>query len=148
MTRSDIKIRHRMVTKLIVTTGFVLLVAMLIWAYFNIDYQKNKQMENIVAGTDRLTNTIRLGTQYAMMLNSRDDITQIITNIGKQEEIENIRIYNKSGEIKFSNSPIEVDNLTNIEAEASAEFKADGGSGAELTSGASTTVKGSLVKIN
>jgi histidine kinase len=118
MTRSEIKIRHRMVTKLIVTTGFVLLVAMLIWAYFNIDYQKNKQIEHIVAGTDRLTNTIRLGAQYAMMLNSRDDITQIISNIGKQEEIENIRIYNKAGEIKFSNNPKEVDNITNIEAEA------------------------------
>lgn len=118
MPRSEIKIRHRMVTKLIVTTGFVLLVAMMIWAYFNIDYQQNKQMENIVAGTDRLTNTIRLGTQYAMMLNSRDDITQIISNIGKQKEIENIRIYNKAGEIKFSNSPAEVDNITNIEAEA------------------------------
>lgn len=107
-----------MVTKLIVATGFVLLVAMLIWAYFNINYQKNKQIENIVAGTDRLTNTIRLGAQYAMMLNSRDNITQIITNIGKQKEIENIRIYNKAGEIKFSNSPSEVDDITNIEAEA------------------------------
>lgn len=107
-----------MVTKLIVTTGLVLLVAMSIWAYFNIDYQKNKQMENIVAGTDRLTNTIRLGAHYAMMLNSRDDITQIITNIGKQKEIENIRIYNKAGEIKFSNRADEVDRITDIEAEA------------------------------
>ncbi|MGD8844937.1 MAG: PAS domain S-box protein [Desulfobacteraceae bacterium] len=118
MTRSEIKIRHRMVTKLIVTTGLVLLMAMLIWANYNIDYQKRKQMENIVAGTDRLTNTIRLGTQYAMMLNSRDDITQIIANIGRQEEIENIRIYNKAGEIKFSNRTDEVDRITNIEAEA------------------------------
>jgi histidine kinase len=53
-----------------------------------------------------------------MMLNSRDDITQIITNIGKQKEIENIRIYNKAGEIKFSNRADEVDRITNIEAEA------------------------------
>lgn len=118
MSRSEIKIRHRMVTKLIVTTGLVLLMAMLVWANYNIDYQKKKQMENIVAGTDRLTNTIRLGAQYAMMLNSRDDITQIIANIGKQKEIENIRIYNKAGEIKFSNRTAEVDRITNIEAEA------------------------------
>ncbi len=118
MTKSDIRIRHRMVTKLIVTAGLVLLIAMLIWAYFNIDYQKKKQMENILTGTDRLTNTIRLGTQYAMMLNSRDDITQIIANIGKQKEIENIRIYNKAGEIKFSKRVSEVDQTTNIEAEA------------------------------
>jgi histidine kinase len=75
-------------------------------------------MAEIVQGTDRLTNTIKLGTHYAMMLNSRDDINQIITNIGRQEEIKNIRIYNKEGEIKFSDQPDEVDTKTNIKAEA------------------------------
>ena len=75
-------------------------------------------MGNIVAGTDRLTNTIRLGTHYAMMLNSRDDINQIINNIGRQKEIESIRIYNKEGQIKFSNRPSEVETTTNIKDEA------------------------------
>ena len=53
-------------------------------------------MDDIVTDTDRLTNTIRLGAHYAMMLNSRDDINQIINNIGGQKEIETIRIYNKA----------------------------------------------------
>ena len=53
-----------------------------------------------------------------MMLNSRDDINQIINNIGGQKEIETIRIYNKQGQIKFSNKTAEVDSKTNIEAEA------------------------------
>jgi histidine kinase len=75
-------------------------------------------MDHIVVGTDRLTNTIRLGTQYAMMLNSRDDINQIINNIGRQAEIENIRIYNKEGQIKFSKQRAEVDQITKIKAEA------------------------------
>jgi len=75
-------------------------------------------MDDIVIGTDRLTNTIRLGAHYAMMLNSRDDINQIINNIGGQKEIETIRIYNKEGQIKFSNLTSEVDRKTNIEAEA------------------------------
>jgi histidine kinase len=43
-----------------------------------------------------------LGTHYAMMLNSRDDITQIIQNISRQKGIENIRIYNKLYSLKFS----------------------------------------------
>ncbi len=37
---------------------------------------------------------------------------------------------------------------TNIEAKAKAEFKADGGAGSKLTSGATTTVKGATVMIN
>jgi len=112
------KIRRSLVSKLILTVGIVFLLSITTWAYFNVSHQKEKLMSNIVAGTDRLTTTIRLGTHYAMMLNSRDDINQIIQNIGKQPEIENIRIYNKAGQIKFSNRLSEVDMATNIKAEA------------------------------
>ena len=111
-------IRNRLIFKLILTVGLIFLLSVSIWAYFNINYQKEKAMQHIVGATDRLTMSIRLGTHYAMMLNSRDDINQIIMNIGRLPEIENIRIYNKEGEIKFSNRPSEVDLVTNIKAEA------------------------------
>jgi histidine kinase len=111
-------IRRRLATKLILTVGLTLLVTISTWAYFNINHQEKKLMENIVAGTDRLTNTIKLGTHYAMMLNSRDEINQIIHNIGRQKEIETIRIYNKGGKIKYSNRPTEIDTATNIKDEA------------------------------
>ena len=103
---------------MIFTVGSTLLLTISAWAYFNIKHQKAKLMDNILLGTDRLTNTIKLGTHYAMMLNSRDDINQIINNIGKTPEIQNIRIYNKAGQIKFSNRAAEIDQLTNIKAEA------------------------------
>ncbi len=111
-------IRRSLVSKIILAVGLTLLVTISTWAYFNINYQEKKLLENIVVGTDRLTNTIKLGTHYAMMLNSRDDINQIINNIGRQKEIASIRIYNKEGEIKYSNRSTEIDTTTNIKAEA------------------------------
>jgi histidine kinase len=111
-------IRRHLVFKLILAVDLTLLITISIWAYFNINNQEKKLMANIAAGTDRLTTTIKLGTHYAMMLNSRDDINQIISNIGRQPEIETIRIYNKNGEIKYSNRPAEVDATTNIKNEA------------------------------
>jgi len=111
-------IRHSLISKLIVSVGLMLVLSLATWAYMNTNYQKKKFMADIVSNTDRLTNTVRLGAHYAMMLNSRDDINQIIQNISKQKEIENIRIYNKEGKIKFSNKTAEVDRTTNIEAEA------------------------------
>jgi histidine kinase len=111
-------IRGRLASKLILAVGMTLLITISTWAFFNIDYQEKKVMDNIVVGADRLTNTIKLGTHYAMMLNSRDDINQIIKNIGRQESIETIRIYNKNGQIKFSNRTAEVDTTTNIKDEA------------------------------
>ncbi|MCK5099181.1 MAG: PAS domain S-box protein, partial [Desulfobacteraceae bacterium] len=53
-----------------------------------------------------------------MMINARDDLTHIIQNIAKQPGIENIRIFNKAGEIHFSNINDELGNVTNIKAEA------------------------------
>jgi len=111
-------LRNSLVPKLILTVGITMLLGISIWAYFSIKYQKEKITEGTVSGADRLSTTIKLGTHYAMMLNSRDDINQIIQNIGKQKEIENIRIYNKEGEIKFSNKTSEVNERTNIKAEA------------------------------
>jgi histidine kinase len=112
------KIHHSLISKLIFSVGLVLLLSMAIWVYLNTNYLKEKFMQDTMYDTDMLTNTIRLGAHYAMMLNSRDDINQIIQNISKQKGIENIRIYNKEGKIKFSNKTAEVDTITNIKAEA------------------------------
>jgi histidine kinase len=103
---------------LIFLVGLVLLITICTWAYFNIQYQKDNSFYNIVAEIDRFGNTVKLGTHYAMMLNAKDDINQIINNISRQEEVNNIRIYNKQGQIKFSNVAEEVDQITNIKADA------------------------------
>ena len=90
-------LRRRLASKLIFAVGLTLLITISTWAYFNVNSQEQKLMQNVVVGTDRLTNTIKLGAHYAMMLNSRDDINQIIKNIGRQKDIESIRIFNKKG---------------------------------------------------
>ncbi|MCK7506136.1 MAG: hypothetical protein MZV70_20025 [Desulfobacterales bacterium] len=99
------KSARSLVSKLILSVGFILLLTISTWSYFSIAYQKNNLQEEVVSQTERLSNTIKLGTHYAMMLNSRDDINQIINNIARLKEIQNIRIYNKEGAIKFSNQP-------------------------------------------
>ena len=111
-------IHESLLLKLLISVGLLLLVSLTVWGFFNYRYMQKKMVDNITAGTQRLSNTIRLGTHYAMMINSRDDIKQIITNISKQHDIVNIRIYNKQGEIKFSNQDAEIDTVTNIKNEA------------------------------
>ena len=111
-------IRYSLLSKLILSVGATLLVSISVWAYFNLRIQEDRLMQHILKDTVRLCNTIKLGTHYAMMTNARDDINQIINNIASQKEIRNIRIYNKKGQIKFSNRIEEVDEYTNIKAEA------------------------------
>ncbi len=103
------QIQHSLVFKLILIMGCVCLMAIATWAFFSIRYQRNKSLDDSTDIADRISKTIRLGTHYAMMLNSRDDINQIIKNTATQKGIENVRITNKKGEIKFSNITSEVD---------------------------------------
>ena len=107
-------LRHSLVSKLIISVGLTVILSISAWTYFNINNIKTQIIKNLIASTDRLTNSIKLGTHYAMMLNSRDDITQIINNIATQPEIEIIRIYNKEGQIKFTNHSEEIDKMVDI----------------------------------
>lgn len=110
--------KSRLFVKIIFFVGITLVAGVVTWAYFNIQYHKEKTRKEITELAETLSDTVILGTHYAMMLNSREDITQIISNMGRQKEIQNIRIYNKEGQIKFSNHHEEIDRTTNIKDEA------------------------------
>jgi len=112
------KFQRSLVAKLIVLVGLVLLICLSGWAYFSISYQKKKVMDSIISDADSLTNTIKLGSHYAMMHNLRDDITSIINKFASERKLESLRIYNKEAQIKYSNRDSEVDQATNIKAEA------------------------------
>ncbi|MFO7707764.1 MAG: PAS domain S-box protein [Desulfobacterales bacterium] len=112
------RVRKSLATKLILVAGIILMLTISAWSYFSIAYQKDYLQQKSVAQTERLGNTIKLGAHYAMMLNSRDDINQIINNIARLKEIRHIRIYNKEGAIKFTNRLEEVEQITNIKSEA------------------------------
>jgi histidine kinase len=110
--------RHSLVLKLIASVGVILLASCALWAILYNRQYKAKVMADVVADCDRLSEAILLGTHDAMMSNSRDDINQIITNIGRLKGLEHVRIYNKKGRIKFSNLQPEVGRQTGIKAEA------------------------------
>jgi histidine kinase len=110
--------RTSLITSLILAVGITLLVCIAAWAFFSIRYQKQRMVGDIVMLTERLSNTIKLGTHYAMMLNSGDDIDRIIQNISRQKEIEFIRIYNKEGLVRFSNRETEIGRRTTLDSEA------------------------------
>lgn len=111
-------IHDRLLFKLTLAVGLILLGSLTLWGYFNVSSQRQKRMQDVMATTDRLSLTIRMGTHYAMMLNSRDDIRQIINNIARLEEIESIRMYDKGGVVQFSSRSEDLGTATNIKAEA------------------------------
>jgi histidine kinase len=112
------KKRHSLALKIIASVGIILFFSFSIWAYVNLRHYRAKVMSDIVSDCDRLSEAILLGTHYAMMFNARDDINQIINNMGRLKGIEHVRIYNKAGVIKFSNLEKELGFTTGIKTQA------------------------------
>jgi two-component system, NtrC family, sensor kinase len=86
---------------------FLLLVVLLILSfgiitYINIYFLTNLYREDIVRNAVQVSNLIKRATYYSMLENRRDDLTNTILSIGKEEIFEGIRIYNKVGAIAFS----------------------------------------------
>ena len=104
--------------KMLVLTGGALLAGLMALSIASIWYQKQHMIDSLTANGARLGDTIRRGVRYAMLLNSREELAEIVKNIGSESDIVSIRIYNKEGEIMFSGNPKEVGKFTNIGTEA------------------------------
>lgn len=101
---------------------FVLLVALLVLSfgiitYLNIYFFTNLYREDIVSNAVQVSNLIKRATYYSMLENRRDDLTNTILSIGKEEVFRGIRIYNKPGTISFSDKLEEVGQVADKKAE-------------------------------
>ena len=96
--------RSRLVFKITLPIAFILFASIFLWSFYHVRYQKDFTIDNLIMGAERVSNTVKLGLHYAMMLNSREDIQAIVANYSKLKEIRSVRIINKTGAVMFSSS--------------------------------------------
>ena len=101
---------------------FLLLVVLLmlsfgIVTYVNIYFFTTLFREDIVSNAVQVSNLIKRATYNSMLDNRRDDLTNMIQSIGKEEVFEGIRIYNKIGKIAFSDRLEELGQIADLKEE-------------------------------
>ena len=74
-------------------------------------YQHNHLLREITFGTQRLAETVKLSLKYDMLHNNRENIQRDLEEIGKQKDLERIRILNPGGVISFSSDIAEIDQV-------------------------------------
>jgi len=85
-------------------TGFVILGCLLLHSF-----NKNDLISDTIRHEAGLADTIVKSTRYAMLKTDREMLQQAILDIGSQEEVEHVRIFNKKGIVMFSSDPDEID---------------------------------------
>jgi two-component system NtrC family sensor kinase len=104
--------------KLIFWIAIILVLTIGIFAYININLQRKHLMEDMEQNAVRLSQTIERSIKYEMLTARTDQVQRTLEDIGRQEGIEQIRIFDKKGKIIAADSMEEVGLLIDRKAEA------------------------------
>jgi two-component system NtrC family sensor kinase len=94
--------------KLYLLLAVLLIISFAGIMYFNVTFYTSHLNESLISSAIQASDLIKRSTRHSMLKNDRENLSNIITTIGLEKGMEGIRIYNKPGEIAFS------DNLTEI----------------------------------
>jgi len=87
-------------------TGFVIVCCILLYSIMKTD-----MTNDVIRYETNQAGTIVKSTRYAMRHDDRESLGNIIDNIGTQEGVEHVRIFNKKGLIMFSSNHSETGRL-------------------------------------
>ncbi len=102
--------------KLFVFLALFLLLYFAINTLIFLESYANQVEYDVVHHAIQVSELVKRSTRYSMLKNHREDLANIIDNIGREEGIEGAWIFNKEGEIRFSSRPGDL--LTTLGKEA------------------------------
>ena len=87
----------------ITVTGFVVICCTLLYQAIKEDMGQDTVRHELA-----LAQTVVRSTRYAMLKGDRETVKNIVTTVGAQQDVEQVRIFNKRGGIMFSSHPGEI----------------------------------------
>lgn len=93
-------------------TGFVIACCFLLYSFIKADLVRGE-----IEHASDLADTVVKSTRYAMLKSDRETLRQIIRNVGEQQQVEHVRIFNKKGLIMFSEEDAEISRFVDKTAE-------------------------------
>ncbi|UFS71527.1 ATP-binding protein [Geomonas sp. RF6] len=105
--------RLNLISKLTIATSVVLLLAMALFAYLNINNLKTLLLQEAVSDADKISETIIRATHNQMLRDDRPQFYKTMQEIGGQQGVERIRLINKTGRVIFSTKESEIGTMLN-----------------------------------
>ncbi|MFA3782394.1 sensor histidine kinase [Melioribacteraceae bacterium 4301-Me] len=104
--------------KLIFIVGVTAIVIIGGYTYLNLKSETNILLSEVERHALELSDAIKNSTRHGMMLNQREMIHDIINTIGKDPAIYALRVFNKDGEIIYSNRHEDIGKMLDKYAES------------------------------
>ena len=107
-----------METKVLVTVCGVAMVFIGLFAWLTIHSERAARVDLIVRGASQFSDTVKRSIHSAMLKHRWQDAFEIMDAIGKQEEVDRVRIFTKEGAILFSTDRSEIGRAVDKRAES------------------------------
>ena len=122
-----LRITRTIAFKLFLVITLAQALTLFLLTIITIRVQEQNLMHNVLTSGQRVSDVIARSMRYSMLLNRREDVHEIVSSVGGHEGIEDIRIYNKQGEVVFGTRDAELH--TKVDAHAEACVSCHNGSG-------------------
>lgn len=103
--------------KIALSVGLILLASYSAFVYVLLDLQQDFYLGQVIREAERFSKGVLNATNHSMLQDNREATRSIIRDMGKQEEISEIRIYDHEGVIRFSRNPGELGTKVDKKAE-------------------------------
>ena len=104
--------------KLTVAVVIMTLIIISVYYYFTITTNRAVLLQEVERHSTELSETIVSSARYAMMFNQIEQIDTIIKTVGRQTNIQNVRILNKEGKVVYSSNNSEVNKFVDKKNES------------------------------
>ncbi|HAD04393.1 MAG: HAMP domain-containing protein [Desulfuromonadales bacterium GWD2_61_12] len=95
----------------VTVTGFALVCCILLYAGIKADMTRDA-----VAHSLTLADTVVKSTRFAMLRADRETLGNIVDSVGRQQEVDHLRIFDKKGLISFSSNRVETGRFVDKDA--------------------------------
>ena len=89
--------------KLLIPVGIILFAGIFIASHYSGKYRERQRIETAVVQMDRFCNSVLKLTWFAMLHSPSEDMDHVLDAMSEYNDIEQIRIYNCQGQVRFSN---------------------------------------------
>jgi two-component system NtrC family sensor kinase len=113
-----VRVGIRISLKLIIAVAAVLVATVGAFSYFLTSSQHQALVSQVEHSAHQISETIKSATKHDMLLNRRERLHLTIDTLGQQEGIEQVRIFNKDGEIIYSSDRSSIGTMVDKRAEA------------------------------
>lgn len=103
--------RRGLAFKLLIPVGIVLFITLFVWSYYSARYQERTLIDKAVLDVDKFCNSVLKLTWFAMLHSPSEDMQDILNSMSEYNDIEEIRIFNRQGKIRFSNERSELETI-------------------------------------